>query len=73
MVLTRDEVDGLMAELLTSNTEPTSTTKLSDRLEDNGEYLGRKYISKPRRNLLQAPQAQEPSWSLIRQKESTGE
>ena len=73
VVLTRDEVDGLMAELLTSNTEPTGTTKLSDWLEDNGECLGREHVSELRRNLLQVLQAQEPSWSLSRQKEPTGE
>ena len=61
VVLTRDEVDGLMAGLLTSNTEPTGTTKLSDWLEDNGECLGREYISELRRNWLQVLRAQEPS------------
>ena len=45
VVLTRDEVDGLMAGLLTSNATPTGTTKLSSWLEDNSHHLGRRYAS----------------------------
>ncbi len=50
MALTRDEVDGLMAGLLTSETAPTGTTRLSDWLAENGDWLGRRYISEMRRN-----------------------
>ena len=50
VVLTRDEVDGLMAGLLTSGEPPTGTTRLADWLEDDGERLGRKYMSERRRN-----------------------
>ena len=50
VVLTRDEVDGLMAGLLTSNSSPTGTTRLADWLDDNGEILGRRYVSERRRN-----------------------
>ena len=50
MALTRDEVDGLMAGLLTSGEPPTGTTKLSDWLAENGGWLGRRYISEMRRN-----------------------
>ena len=50
MALTRDEVDGLMAGLLTSGEPPTGTTRLSDWLAENGDWLGRRYISEMRRN-----------------------
>ena len=49
-VLTRDEVDGLMAGLLTSDNVPTGTTKLSDWLGGQGDNLGLIYISELRRN-----------------------
>ena len=45
VVLTRDEVDGLMAGLLTSGAPPTGTTALSSWLEDNAHHLGRRYAS----------------------------
>ena len=45
VVLTRDEVDGLMAGLLTSGAAPTGTTALSSWLEDNAHHLGRRYAS----------------------------
>ena len=45
VVLTRDEVDGLMAGLLTSDAAPTGTTSLSSWLEDNASDLGRRYAS----------------------------
>ena len=45
VVLTRDEVDGLMAGLLTSDAAPTGTTTLSSWLEDNAHHLGRRYAS----------------------------
>ena len=48
--LTRDEVDGLMAGLLTSAEPPTGTTRLADWLGDNNEILGRRYVSERRRN-----------------------
>ena len=50
MALTRDEVDGLMAGLLTSAEPPTGTTKLSDWLEENADGLGRRHVSELRRN-----------------------
>ena len=50
VVLTRDEVDGLMAGLLTSAAAPTGATRLSDWLEDNADNLGRRYVSELRRN-----------------------
>ena len=50
LALTRDEVSGLMAGLLTSRAPPTGTTKLSDWLAENGDHLGRSYVSELRRN-----------------------
>ena len=53
VVLTHDEVVGLMAGLLTSEAPPTGTTRLSDWLEDNADNLGRRYVSELRRNYRQ--------------------
>ena len=53
VVLTRDEVDGLMAGLLTSAAPPTGATRLSDWLKDNADNLGRRYVSELRRNYRQ--------------------
>ena len=50
IVLTRDEVDGLMAGLLTSDSRPTGTTHFSDWLNDNANNLGRRYESELQRN-----------------------
>ena len=50
VALTRDEVDGLMAGLLTSTALPTGTTRLGDWLADNADGLGRRYVSEIRRN-----------------------
>ena len=49
VALTRDEVVGLMAGLLTSEAAPTGTTRLSDWLDDNADGLGRRYVSELRR------------------------
>ena len=50
MALTRDEVVGLMDGLLTSDELPTGTTRLTDWLAENGDGLGRRYVSELRRN-----------------------
>ena len=50
MALTRDEVDGLMAGLLTSDATPTGATRLSEWLKDNAGDLGRRYVSELGRN-----------------------
>ena len=50
LALTRDEVIGLMAGLLTSEATPTGTTRLSEWLDGNADGLGRKYESELRRN-----------------------
>ena len=50
MVLTRDEVDGLMAGLLTSGAAPTGRTGLGVWLDENADGLGREYVGELRRN-----------------------
>ena len=52
VVLTRDEVDELMAGLLTSSSVCTGTIRLGDWLNDDGVFLGRSYVSEMRRNYL---------------------
>ena len=50
MVLTRDEVDGLMAGLLTSDGRLTGNIRLGDWLNDNRAVLRIRYVSELRRN-----------------------
>ena len=50
VVLTRGEVEGLMAGLLTSHEAPTGTTSLAGWLVENADLLGREYVSELRRN-----------------------
>ena len=50
VVLSRDEVDGLMAGLLTSGSAPIGVTRPGDWLCDNWDALGRRYVSEIRRN-----------------------
>ena len=50
MLLTDDEVVGPMDGLLTSEESPNGTTRLSDWLTENGDRLGRRYVSELRRN-----------------------
>jgi len=45
VLITREEVQGLMAGLLVSSDPPRGTTRLSDWLEANRETVGRKYAS----------------------------
>ena len=49
-VLTRDEIDGLMSGLLTSDAPPIGTTRLNDWLTNNADNLGRNYQSELQRN-----------------------
>ena len=49
VALTRDEVDGLMAGLLTSHAAPDGTTRLIERLGKNVEALGCRYVPEVRR------------------------
>jgi uncharacterized protein YbjT (DUF2867 family) len=50
VLLTRDEVVGLMSNLLISNDPPTGTTRLSAWLEENAPTIGRTYASELRRH-----------------------
>ena len=61
-MLTRDEVDGLMAGLLTSNAVSTATTRLGSWLEANAQQLGRHYVSELRRNFGQRHPDRDAGW-----------
>lgn len=50
VVLTRDEIDGLMADLLVSPHQPTGTTHLSIWLEEHGDGLGRAWANELKRH-----------------------
>jgi NADH dehydrogenase len=45
VVLTRDEVEGLMENLLVSKNPPTGKTRLSDWLNKNADSIGIRYSS----------------------------
>lgn len=45
ITITRDEIDGLMAELLYTDSPPAGKTKLSDWIERNSSTLGMRYTS----------------------------
>jgi len=50
VVLTKDELDGLMANLLVSRSKPTGSTCLSSWLTDNAAVLGTRYASEVSRH-----------------------
>ncbi len=50
VVLTRDEMEGLMAGLLVSDDPPTGQTRLSHWLEQNRDGLGKRYSSELQRH-----------------------
>lgn len=50
IILTRDEVYGLMANLLYSKEPPRGKTRLGDWLEQNKERVGKKYASELKRH-----------------------
>jgi uncharacterized protein YbjT (DUF2867 family) len=50
VVLTREEIDGLMADLLVSEQPPTGTTRLSDWLAEHGARLGRGWANELQRH-----------------------
>jgi NADH dehydrogenase len=50
ILLTRDELRGLMDELLTSKQAPNGTTRFSDWLESHGDELGSAYSSELHRH-----------------------
>ena len=52
VVLTREEIDGLMAGLLVSNAPPTGKTRLSDWIKQNANTIGTRYSSEMDRHYL---------------------
>jgi NADH dehydrogenase len=50
VVLTSDEVKGLMADLLVTDGPPTGDTRLSDWLTDSADHVGRRYASEVARH-----------------------
>ncbi len=50
VVITRDEIEGLMAGLLVSTGRPTADTRLSEWLSLNAETIGARYASELRRH-----------------------
>lgn len=45
VMITREEIEGLMANLLYVDSPPTGNTKLTDWIQQNADSLGRKYTS----------------------------
>jgi len=45
VVITKEEIEGLMANLLVSRGSPTGRMLFSNWLEENGDNLGRRYLS----------------------------
>ena len=45
VVLTRDEIKGLMADLLVTNSPPVGSTKLTEWAKANADSLGKHYAS----------------------------
>jgi NADH dehydrogenase len=50
VVLTRDEAEGLMSNLLVSESAPTGQTRLSDWLDQNADSVGTTYASELKRH-----------------------
>ena len=50
VILTRDEVSGLLANLLVSADPPSGTTRLTDWLRENSGAVGRRYSSEVQRH-----------------------
>jgi NADH dehydrogenase len=50
VLLTRDEVEGLMSNLLVSESAPTGQTRISDWLDQNADSVGAKYASELKRH-----------------------
>ena len=50
VILTPDEIKGLMANLLVSDQPPTASTRLSDWLRENASWLGTRYMSEVRKH-----------------------
>jgi NADH dehydrogenase len=52
IVLTREELEGLMANLLVSDQPPTCPTRFSEWLRENAEQMGLHYASELKRHFL---------------------
>ncbi len=52
VVLTQDEVEGLMGNLLLTDSPPAGETKLSDWVTDNVSTLGKKYANELKRHFI---------------------
>lgn len=50
VVITRDEIDGLMGDLLVSHDRPTCPTRFSAWLSENADSLGRRYANELKRH-----------------------
>jgi uncharacterized protein YbjT (DUF2867 family) len=57
VLLTRDELDGLMADLLVSHEQPLGWTSFSAWLAEASPWLGREYLSEVKRHFSVATQA----------------
>ncbi len=57
VLLTRDELKGLMEEYLTSPQQPNGETKFSDWLKENAHAVGRRYTSELKRHFRWRPEA----------------
>jgi NADH dehydrogenase len=55
VILTKDELDGLMANMLTSEQEPNAKTKFSEWLNDNCSKIGTTYASELDRHFRWRP------------------
>lgn len=54
VLLTREELEALMDGLLVSREQPRGTTRLSDWLAANGDWLGRRYVNEVTRHFAPA-------------------
>jgi hypothetical protein len=54
MLLTRDEMDDLMHDILVSHEPPRGTIRLSDWLKVNKDWVGRQYASEMERHYRRA-------------------
>ena len=50
-MITREEIKGLMADLLQVNSRPTGITRLSDWIREHADSLGREYTSELARRI----------------------
>ncbi|MDP7286365.1 MAG: NAD(P)H-binding protein [Phycisphaerae bacterium] len=51
VMITREEIKGLMADLLHTDSPPTGTTRLTDWIKEHADSLGRKYASELARRI----------------------